>query len=113
MNIEEQYQEAYEKAPLETKRVIESFHEKPKAFRDKKPLLYYVLGSGTPPYKMSKEASAYVDKSSGKQNCANCIFAFQSVVKKTVICSQIRGKIRLAGWCKLWVGENNYDIGGL
>lgn len=102
MKIDEQYQEAYEKAPAETKRVIESFQQKPKSFRDKKPLLYYILGSGTPPYKMGKKESAYVDEASGKQNCGNCIFAFKSVVKKTVICSQIRGTVKLAGWCKLW-----------
>lgn len=113
MNIDKQYQEAYEKAPKETKRVIESFQAMPKSFKDKKPLLYYILGSGTPPYKMSKEASAYVDKASGKQNCGNCIFAFQSVVKKNVICSQIRGNVKLAGWCKLWAGDNSYEIGGL
>jgi hypothetical protein len=100
--IEEQYKDAYDKAPEQTKRAIESFSKEPKQVRDSKPLLYYVLGSGTPPYKMSKEASAYVDKASGKQNCGNCIFAFQSVVTKNYICSQIRGNIRLAGWCKLW-----------
>ncbi len=113
--IDEQYQEAYDKAPKETKRVIESFQRETKALRDKKPLLYYILGSGTPPYKMSKEDSKYVDKASGKQNCGNCIFTFQNYVKKTYICSQIRGTIKLGGWCKLWVGENTnkYEIGGL
>ena len=115
MNIDEQYQEAYDKAPKETKRVIESFQRETKALRDKKPLLYYILGSGTPPYKMSKEDSKYVDTASGKQNCGNCIFTFQNYVKKTYICSQIRGTIKLGGWCKLWVGENTnkYEIGGL
>jgi ribosomal protein L32 len=66
--IEEQYQEAYDKAPEETKRAIEKFEQMPKSFRDKKPLLYYILGAGTPPYKMSKRASAYVDKASGEIN---------------------------------------------
>jgi hypothetical protein len=113
MNIEEQYHEAYEKAPKETKRVIESFQRETKALRDKKPLLYYILGSGTPPYKMSKEDSKYVDKASGRQNCSNCIFTFQNYVKKTYICSQIRGTIKLGGWCKLWAGDKSYEIGGL
>ena len=115
MNIDEQYQDAYDKAPKETKRVIESFQNEPKELRDKKPLLYYILGSGTPPYKMGKKESGYVDVSSGRQKCANCIFTFQNTVKKTYICSQIRGTIKLGGWCKLWVGENQnkYEIGGL
>ena len=115
MNIDEQYQEAYDKAPQETKKVIESFQNEPKELRDKKPLLYYILGAGTPPYKMSKEESKYVDKASGKQKCSNCIFTFQNTIKKTYICSQIRGTIKLGGWCKLWVGEKKttYTIGGL
>ena len=115
MNIDEQYQEAYDKAPQETKKVIESFQNEPKYLRDKKPLLYYILGAGTPPYKMSKKESAYVDVSIGKENCSNCIFAFQNTIKKTYICSQIRGIIKLGGWCKLWVGEKKttYEIGGL
>ena len=102
MKIEEQYQEAYNKAPEGTKRMIEAFEKEPKELKAKKPLLYYILGSGTPPYKMGKKESAYVEKASGRQNCGNCIFAFKSVVKKTVICSQIRGTVKLAGWCKLW-----------
>ena len=115
MNIDEQYQEAYDLASKETKRVIESFQNEPKELRDKKPLLYYILGSGTPPYKMGKKESGYVDVSSGRQKCANCIFTFQNTLKKTYICSQIRGTIKLGGWCKLWVGENQnkYTIGGL
>ncbi len=115
MKIDEQYQDAYDKAPKETKKVIEAFQNESKELRDKKPLLYYILGSGTPPYKMSKKESRYVDKASGKQNCGNCIFTFQNTVNKTYICSQIRGTIKLAGWCKLWVGKNQtkYEIGGL
>ena len=115
MKIDEQYRDAYDKAPKETKRVIESFQNEPKELRDKKPLLYYILGSGTPPYKMGKKESGYVDVSSGRQKCSNCIFTFQNTVKKTYICSQIRGTIKLGGWCKLWVGENQnkYEIGGL
>ncbi len=104
--IDEQYKEAYEVAPDETKKAIETFMAKPKKFRDGKPLLYYVLGSGTPPYKMSKKDSLYVDRSKKPQNCANCIFTYIKYVDKKVICSQIRGTIKLGGWCKLWVGED-------
>lgn len=106
MKIEEQYQEAYDKAPEETKRAIEKYEQMPKSFRDEKPLLYYILGSGTPPYKMSKRASAYVDKASGKQNCDNCIFTFQNHISKKYICSQIKGDIKLSGWCRLWKNKH-------
>lgn len=103
--IEEQYIDAYNKAPEETKRAIERFMKLPKKVRDWKPLLYYVLGSGTPPYKMSKKDSAYTDNSTKKQNCANCIFTYIKYVENKPICSQIRGTIKLQGWCKLWQGK--------
>lgn len=105
MNIDEQYKEAYDNAPAEVKAAIERFMRKPKAFRDNKPLLYFILGSGTPPYKMSKKDSLYADKSINKQNCGNCIFTYIKHVENKPICSQIRGTIKLAGWCKLWQGE--------
>ena len=103
--IDPQYQEAYDKAPEDVKRAIEKFMRKPKSLRDYKPLLYYILGSGTPPYKMSKKDSLYVDKSQKKQNCGNCIFTYIKYTENKPICSQIRGTIKLSGWCKLWEGE--------
>jgi hypothetical protein len=103
--IEEQYKDAYDKAPEETKRAIEEFMKLPENVRANKPLLYYVLGSGTPPYKMSKKDSKYVDVAKGRQKCSNCIFTYIKYVDNKPICSQIRGTIALGGWCKLWKGE--------
>lgn len=103
--MEEQYKEAYEIAPQETKRAIEKFMSLPANVRANKPLLYYVLGSGTPPYKMSKRDSKYVDVAKGREKCSNCIFTYIKYVDNTPICSQIRGTIALGGWCKLWKGE--------
>ena len=105
MVIDEQYKEAYDKAPAEVKAAIERFMRKPKAFRDNKPLLYFILGSGTPPYKMSKKDSLYVDKTTKAQKCSNCVFTYIKYVDDKPICSQIRGTIKLGGWCKLWQGE--------
>ena len=103
--MEEQYKEAYERAPQETKRAIEKFMSLPANVRANKPLLYYVLGSGTPSYKMSKRDSKYVDVAKGREKCSNCIFTYIKYVDNTPICSQIRGTIALGGWCKLWKGE--------
>ena len=105
MEIDEQYKEAYDNAPAEVKAAIERFMRKPKAFRDNKPLLYFILGSGTPPFKMSKKDSLYVDKTAKAQKCSNCIFTYIKYVDDKPICSQIRGTIKLGGWCKLWQGE--------
>ena len=101
----EDYKEAYEKAPEETKRAIEKFMSLPENVRANKPLLYYVLGSGTPPYKMSKKDSKYNDVAKGRHKCSNCIFTYIKYVDNKPICSQIRGTIALGGWCKLWKGE--------
>jgi hypothetical protein len=99
----EQYRRAYEVAPPQVKAVIEEFLKKPKKFRENVPLLYYLLGSGTMAYKMSKEVADYVDQSRIKtQNCKNCIFGFQNLVTKKAVCSQMRGFVRYEGWCKLW-----------
>jgi hypothetical protein len=81
---------------------IEQFRNLPNEAKEDKPLLYWLLGSGTPPYKMSKKDSLYVGKSYRGQNCGNCRFTFMRWVNKELICSQIQGNIELGHWCKLW-----------
>jgi hypothetical protein len=66
------------------------------------PLLYFLLGSGTPPFKMSKEDSAYQGRQVGKQRCDNCSSAYQNVVSGDFICSQVEGAIVPKAWCRLW-----------
>lgn len=66
-------------------------------------LLYELLGSGTPEYKMSQDASEYTDQSSGEQKCSNCEFLYKKVTREdTYICSQIRGEVEPEGWCNQW-----------
>ncbi len=65
-------------------------------------LLYALLGSGTPPLKMSKEDSAYKARHVGDQRCGNCSSAYQNVVTEDLICSQIEGEIGVSAWCRLW-----------
>lgn len=66
------------------------------------PLLYTLLGSGTPPLKMSKEDSAYQLRPVGSQRCGNCSSSYQNVVCGDTICSQIEGKIEPDAWCRVW-----------
>lgn len=96
------YPKAGEKAPSLVKLAVDYFRRMPAAQRAKKPLLYWLLGSSTPDYKMSKKDSLYSNKSNGTQKCSNCIFAYTSVKNKNNICSQIAGDIKLGGWCRLW-----------
>lgn len=71
-------------------------------------LLYWLLGSGTPPYKMGKGDAKYTDKANGKDKCVNCEFAYSKSyreaknLKSRHICSQISGPIALEGWCRLY-----------
>ena len=83
---QKQYERAYEIAPPQVKVAIKEFLKKPKKYRESVPLLYYLLGSGTMAYKMSKEVAEYVDQSRVKtQNCKNCIFGFQNLVTKKAV----------------------------
>lgn len=67
------------------------------------PLLYALLGSGTPPYKMSPADAHYASRSlQPGQTCGNCRHAYQHVTSKVFICDQIRGAIQPTAWCRLW-----------
>ena len=67
------------------------------------PLLYTILGSGTPPLKMSKEDSAFQARGVGRQACGNCSSSYRQVAADgDMICSQIEGKIDSGSWCRLW-----------
>jgi hypothetical protein len=92
-----------ENAPRGVRLAIREWRKLPKKVRDKKPLLYWLLGSGTPPYKMSKKDSNYIGKSVKGMNCGNCRYTFRRHVNDELICSQIRGNIKLDHWCRLWV----------
>ena len=96
------YPKAGENAQPEIKTAIKRWHE----LKDKpdEPLLYWLLGSGTPPYKMSKKDSEYGEERKG-QRCGNCKFAYKKVIKDRIICSQISGEIKPEMWCRLWKGD--------
>lgn len=98
------YSEASEKAHPAVQEAIAEFHKLPNAVKQKTPLLYYILGTGTPPYKMTHKDSEYTDKSDNSDTvCGNCEFSYQKVINKKFICSQIRGHIQPEGWCNQWV----------
>jgi len=98
------YEEAGKNAPPAVQQAIQEFHKLPDSVKKNTPLLYYILGAGTPDYKMSQEDTEYTDKSSNPDmTCANCEFAYQKVINKKFICSQIRDHIQPAGWCNQWV----------
>lgn len=87
----------------EVQEAVERFREMDPEDRDTNILLYWLLGSGTPPYKMSKEDSHYSHTSGNQEEaCANCEYLYQKVTTGDHICSQIRGKVKPGGWCNQW-----------
>ena len=89
-------------APLLVKEAIKQYYTLPEKVRRDRPLLYWLLGSGTPPYKMSKRESDYRHLPVGAERCSNCKFAYERIVNGELICSQVRGKIKGHHWCRLW-----------
>lgn len=106
-----EYKGVGKNAPLLVRKAIEEFKRLPENVRSKKPLLYWLLGSGsgTPPYKMSKKDSNYVGKPVNGMKCGNCRFTFKRHLNDELICSQIRGNIELDHWCRLWVGGEDLN----
>lgn len=98
-----QYSDAGKKAQPELKEAINRFKNMAPEARGDQVLLYWLLGAGTPDYKMSQEEAKYEAKSEHKsETCGNCAFAYQKVIDKRFICSQMRGDIKPEAWCKLW-----------
>lgn len=98
-----EYEQARRKAPDSVTDRIEEYDALPEETKKKIPLLYWVLGTGTPAYKMSKEDSEYSDKSTDpSETCGNCKYLYFNPVREKYICSQIRGKVKVPGWCRLW-----------
>jgi len=97
----DEYPDAGDNAPPGVQKEVDNFKQQPPG--DRGVMLYNLLGSGTPEYKMSQEESEYTDNSTVEgQTCGNCKFAYQQVGSERFICSQIRGDIVPEGWCKLW-----------
>jgi len=104
---EHTYPTAGEDAQPEVKEAIERFRKLSPEERSKQPLLYWLLGEGTPDLKISQKDAEYVDKSEKEgQTCGNCEYIYKAGMKgERYICSQITGDIKPAGWCKYWEAE--------
>ena len=96
------YPDAGDNAPPEVKAAIARFRRLPVTQRRHRPLLYWLLGEGTPAFKMSKQDSNYQDPAPGKKRCGNCEFAYKKVVREQFVCSQVEGDIAASATCRLW-----------
>ncbi len=96
------YKEALTDAPEWILEAWEAYSQLPKEVQDSRPFLYFILGKGTPDFKMPTTTARYVQNSATGQNCQNCRYAYFQPKREIGICSQIRGHIVPAAWCKLW-----------
>lgn len=102
------YPKAGKDAHPGVKEAIKEFKELPDEKKSETPLLYWLLGSGTPEYKMSKPDSNYAEETPvDDQTCDNCEFAYTKTITigsgdPDIICSQVTGRIHDKGWCRLW-----------
>ncbi len=90
------------------KEAIKEFKELPDEEKGEQPLLYWLLGTGTPEYKMGKQESDYAEETPVRsQTYVNCEYAYTKTITiesgdPDHICSQITGRIHAEGWCRLW-----------
>jgi hypothetical protein len=97
------YPHAGDNAQPEVKEAIERFLSLSEKERAKMPLLYWLLGEGTPNYKVSAKDSEYTDVSKDKKHtCANCEWFFLKVANHKGICSKIEPYVKAEGWCNRW-----------
>lgn len=97
------YSDVPENAQPEVKKAIERWRNLPIEERKDQVLLWWLLGSGTPPYKMPPKDALYVDESkNNNSNCGNCEYLYIKTSNGHHICSQISGDVNPNGWCKLW-----------
>jgi hypothetical protein len=96
------YPRAGKESPPEVKKAIAKFHQLPEFVKETTPMLDFLLGGSTQPYKMAPKDAEYVSKQSGKQNCANCKYSYGHCQSGKYVCSMIAGNIAPAGWCRLW-----------
>lgn len=89
-------------AQPEVREAVRRFRSLPIVEQNRIPLLYWLLGSATPPYKMEPAEANYSRTATGAEKCSNCRHAWQNVPGGFYICAMIRGRIEPGAWCRLW-----------
>jgi len=92
-----------EKAQPEVQEAVERFRNLPRDERAKMPLLYWLLGAGTPPYKIAKADCDYKKVTDiPEQTCGNCEYYYYKPSKDIYICSHVEGEVKPDAWCNRW-----------
>ena len=89
-------------APEGVREAVEVWREEvPDAVKYEVPLLYWLLGAGTPDYKMPKDAAGYVERPVDGMRCDNCEYYYEAP-DGSAVCSQVRGDVEADHYCDLW-----------
>lgn len=100
----------HEDAPQEVKEAVKRWREDVDMEQKREqPLVYWLLGTGTPDYKMSKPDSDYQHQPEQGMMCSNCEYYYVGVDGRAV-CSQVRGKVQGEHWCRLWEAEDDLEM---
>jgi hypothetical protein len=93
-------------AAREVQEAVQRFREEvSESTKRETPLIYWLLGTGTPEYKMSKEDAGYKQEPEGTMVCSNCQYWYVGSDGEGV-CSKVRGQVWESHWCRLWAPDD-------
>jgi hypothetical protein len=99
-----------ERAQPEVQEAVDRFRNLPRDERAKLPLLYWLLGAGTPAYKIAKEDCDYKKITDNPEHtCGNCEFYYYKPSKDIYICSHVEGEVEPEAWCNRWKYASGLD----
>ena len=97
------FPEAGLRSPDEVRAAVWRFRQLPERVRALKPILYWLLGESTRPFKFSRDDVEYVEHPVNSQRCGSCWHAFHRVVTADkYVCEIVGGEIAPAHWCNRW-----------
>jgi hypothetical protein len=105
--MENNYEGALKNSPEWIKKAYKEYEKMGQEYMDKTPFLWFVLGDkkGTPPYKMTKKQSKYIDPTPYPNlRCDNCRYYYYQPLRKLGVCSWVRGDVDRDAFCKFWKG---------
>ncbi len=89
-------------APKLVQLCIAQFRQLPEGVRSRMPLLFWLLGSSTAPYKFTQPESGYGPAHDPVRTCGNCLSLYLHCGTNQLICSQVAGIVRVSDSCRHW-----------
>lgn len=90
------------KAPKLVQLAIAQFRQLPLGVRSRVPLLFWLLGSSTAPFKFTQPEASYGPARDVQRTCGNCLSLYLHCGTNQLICSQVAGLVRASDSCRHW-----------